>query len=472
MSERYPGGFITKAPVAPTALAASGIWSLDQAMQYIKAGTWPVQKYYWIGFMKPSSGNLYATQDGATNWVASNATSFYITDYDGDNSHGGYIQKITFNTQSISYQKIYLISGAANFLTAIAIDSSNNIYTGGYYNGGKSWIVKYDNSGGVTWSTSITSGSYYINSVTTDTSGNVYFAGQTTGTFNYGDATRIAAAKINSSGVVQWEVRYGTSGDSSNSFAPFGIGQYSSSVFIAGWLNASAGSNGVFVSLATSNNALNFEKSYASNTFFTGMALNTTSGNMYVCGQASNNNALIMKIDSSGAKVWGQRLGNSSLGGGFSTTCSIAIDSDENVYVAGKGYSGSNPSRIAVAKYNSSGIIQWQRDITLPSSYQTSIFISLTVNPNGYVVISNQVQQMSPVAYYPFLAVISSAGSNIGTYTFNSETYTIAASSYATSSDTDSFTTTSYGITSQSHASASDTVDVTTSSLTLTTGAL
>jgi hypothetical protein len=41
MSTQYPGGFITKSPVAPTSTAASGIWTVDQAMQYVKAGTWP-----------------------------------------------------------------------------------------------------------------------------------------------------------------------------------------------------------------------------------------------------------------------------------------------------------------------------------------------------------------------------------------------------------------------------------------------
>ena len=41
MSTQYPGGFITKSPVAPTTSAASGIWTVDQALQYVKAGTWP-----------------------------------------------------------------------------------------------------------------------------------------------------------------------------------------------------------------------------------------------------------------------------------------------------------------------------------------------------------------------------------------------------------------------------------------------
>jgi len=40
MSQKYPGGFITKSPVAPTGFRASGIWTLDQAMQLQKQGTW------------------------------------------------------------------------------------------------------------------------------------------------------------------------------------------------------------------------------------------------------------------------------------------------------------------------------------------------------------------------------------------------------------------------------------------------
>lgn len=42
MFRRYPGGFITNTPVAPTTSESPGIWTIDQAMMYIKAGTWPV----------------------------------------------------------------------------------------------------------------------------------------------------------------------------------------------------------------------------------------------------------------------------------------------------------------------------------------------------------------------------------------------------------------------------------------------
>ena len=44
----YIGGFITKNPVLPTDSAASGVWRLNQALQYTKAGTWPVGGVYLI----------------------------------------------------------------------------------------------------------------------------------------------------------------------------------------------------------------------------------------------------------------------------------------------------------------------------------------------------------------------------------------------------------------------------------------
>ena len=60
MSQKYPGGFITKSPVAPTALVASGMWTIDQAMQLKKQGLWP-------SFAVPGAPTIgTATQTGAT----------------------------------------------------------------------------------------------------------------------------------------------------------------------------------------------------------------------------------------------------------------------------------------------------------------------------------------------------------------------------------------------------------------------
>ncbi len=45
MSDRYPGGFITKATITPAGPyangAASGVWTLEQQAGYVRQGIWP-----------------------------------------------------------------------------------------------------------------------------------------------------------------------------------------------------------------------------------------------------------------------------------------------------------------------------------------------------------------------------------------------------------------------------------------------
>jgi|688.fasta_scaffold854041_1 hypothetical protein len=96
MSQKYPGGFITKSPVAPTSSAASGMWTIDQAMQLQKQGLWPSppippptvigQAYaggYYAGQIGVSSvathyiviGPVASAQVTNTNWQTSNTST-------------------------------------------------------------------------------------------------------------------------------------------------------------------------------------------------------------------------------------------------------------------------------------------------------------------------------------------------------------------------------------------------------------
>ena len=94
MSTQYPGGFITKSPVAPTSSAASGIWTVDQALQYVKAGTWPAQPVNYIEDMfstylytgnsstQTITNNIDLSTNGGLVWIKSrtNAYNHVLTD--------------------------------------------------------------------------------------------------------------------------------------------------------------------------------------------------------------------------------------------------------------------------------------------------------------------------------------------------------------------------------------------------------
>ena len=73
MSQKYLGGFITKSPVAPTAAAASGMWTIDQAMQLKKQGLWPNSDPPTV-IGQAFGGGYYAGQIG----VSSVATHYII----------------------------------------------------------------------------------------------------------------------------------------------------------------------------------------------------------------------------------------------------------------------------------------------------------------------------------------------------------------------------------------------------------
>lgn len=77
MSERYPGGFITKTPVVPTATSAPGIWTLDQAMTYIQAGTWPTPPAFDLTRIVIPYQNTSANFTAILyNWNTNTATAF------------------------------------------------------------------------------------------------------------------------------------------------------------------------------------------------------------------------------------------------------------------------------------------------------------------------------------------------------------------------------------------------------------
>jgi len=95
MSTQYPGGFITKSPVAPTSSAASGIWTVDQALQYVKAGTWPSPPIFIEDLFSTYlfTGNALASQTITNNIdVSGKGGLVWIKSRNVTGSDGNYLQ--------------------------------------------------------------------------------------------------------------------------------------------------------------------------------------------------------------------------------------------------------------------------------------------------------------------------------------------------------------------------------------------
>ena len=118
------------------------------------------------------------------------------------------------------------------------------------------------------------------------------------------------------------------------------------------------------------------------------------SGNVYVCGfsnASGTDDIQIAKYDTSGTIQWQRSLGVS---GSSEQGRSVAVDSSGNVYVC--GYStASGPNNFQIAKYNTSGTIQWQRSL---GGVTDQIGRSVAVDGSGNVYVcgsstaSNDIQ--------------------------------------------------------------------------------
>jgi uncharacterized delta-60 repeat protein len=271
----------------------------------------------------------------------------------------------------------------------VAVDSSGNVYVCGTHEFTSTnvdgFLAKYNSSGTIQWQRRYgdnDNSSQDASGIAVDSSGNVY----TVGSFVLGGYYRsqILLSKYNSSGTIQWQKHlgsntdFGTADDYGNSVAVDSSGN----VYVVGTDNWASMAE-ITVAKYDSSGTIQWQRGLNGTYSDGGSGITVdSSGNVYIVGattlNASGYSALILaKYNSSGSVQWQQRLGNTTTytyGGG------IAIDSSGNLYVV-----GTSSSHIVVAKYNNSGTIQWQR--SLSSSY-SDYGIGVAVDSSGNVYIS------------------------------------------------------------------------------------
>lgn len=240
-------------------------------------------------------------------------------------------------------------------------DSSGNMYYCGYSNilpSGTDYsqnIVKFDSSGSITWQRRLDLGTTGETgyAVAIDSSGNVYGCG-------YGDGPRGTYAKFNSSGTIQYQKRL-----------------VDSFVYM------------IIFDCKTD-----------------------SSGNLYLVGNTYNNttnayDGIVVKLDSSGNITWQRRVHSNNT----DSLHGLAIDSSGNVYVCGYSVTGTTPTtqrKSIILKYNSSGTLQWQRQLT--SSYDTWAF-AVALDSSGSPHVVSYVQESNNANYLGSLVKYDSNGS-------------------------------------------------------------
>jgi uncharacterized delta-60 repeat protein len=351
---------------------------------------------------------------------------------------------------------------------SVAIDSSDNIYTVGWTSsageGSRDFLVaRYNSSGTIQWQRVLGGTGFDLGSaVAVDSSGNVYAFGYTTSQGAGGSDFLIA--KYNSSGTIQWQRTLG----GSNSESGYGVAVDSSdNVYVFGETQ-SAGAGGLDFLLAKYNSSgtIQWQRILGGSGREDGHAVAIdSSDNVYVLGYtgstgAGASNCLLAKYNSSGTIQWQRVLGGSGNDKGFA----VAFDSSDNVYLSGSTDStGAGDDDFLLAKYNSSGTIQWQR--TLGGLGRDEVYaVAVDSSDNLYVLGYTGSTGAGGTDF--LIAKLPNDGSLTGTYSLDGVDVIYAASSLTAATSTLTAATSSLTSASSSLTSAISTLTAASASLT------
>jgi uncharacterized delta-60 repeat protein len=248
----------------------------------------------------------------------------------------------------------------------IAVDSLNNVYLVGSQSsagaGEYDYVVAKWNSAGVLQWQRFLGGSFFEGApqIAIDSLDNVYLVGYQ-GSAGAGDADFVVA-KWNSAGVLQWQRFLG--GNSSERDPQIAIDSLDNIYLVGFQFSAGAGSFDHVVAKWNSDGVLQWQRFLGGSSaeYDPQIAIDSLD-NVYLVGwQASagagNFDYVVAKWNSDGVLQWQRFLGR----GGSERDPQIAIDSLDNIYLVGhQNSAGAGSNDFVVAKWNSSGVLQWQR---------------------------------------------------------------------------------------------------------------
>ena len=298
-------------------------------------------------------------------------------------------------------------------------------------------------------------------SVAIDSSGNSYFLGWTQSAGAGNDD--LLLAKYDSLGIVQWQrVLGGASLDRGSSVAI----DSADNVYVLGHTGSTgAGSNDFLIAKYNSSGTIQWQRVLGGVGEDAGLSVATDSyNNLYVLGYTVSTGAgvadfLLAKYDSSGSIQWQRTLGGAS----YDIGTSVAIDSADNVYVLGRTDStGAGSYDFLIAKYNSSGTIQWQR-VLGGASNDRGTSVSIGSSDNVYVLGYTSSTGAGSDDF--LLGSLPNDGSLTGTYVLDGVSMVYAASTLTAATAT--LTTATSTLTA-----ATSTLTAATSSLTAASASL
>jgi hypothetical protein len=333
------------------------------------------------GVSAPSSGGP-PTPTGGTGFTAPAATQLWLRQF-GTGNTSPTPGTITATTGVLN---------SGDILTGIAADPSGNVVVSGYTFGAfpgfsnpnhmaQGFAAKFDSTDKQLWLQQFGAGaSDYLNAIATDTEGDIFAVGFTTGAFpgatNTAGSPEAVVLELDANGNLLWLRQFSAgSGIDIRAVAVDGNGD----LLVTGVLTQNTqqpetapiqltAQQAFVAKLSAANGQTIWQQTVGTSgiTILNAIATDTT-GDAYVAGEfsapASQSNPsmlqmLAMKLSAAdGSTIWQQKtIGNSN--GGESLLRGIAVDSQDNAVVSGLMF-GANEPYSFIAKLNASGQQVW-----------------------------------------------------------------------------------------------------------------
>jgi len=333
----------------------------------------------------------------------------YVTGY-SLNSPGGFASYATIKYNAAGQQQWvarYSGTAGASLATAIAVDSSGNVYVTGFswapdttfdyatikYNsvGQQQWVARYNGPGNF---------DDEAHAIAIDGTGNVYVTGG-----SWDDYTDYATVKYNSVGEQQWVVRYSGPGHYLDDAKAIALDNFGN-VYVTG---SSYGPNTESDYATVKYNAAGQQQWIARYNgpgnlwdYARGIVVDSSS-DVYVTGASQDTDGAddyaTIKYNSTGQQQWVARYNGPTGSGG--DAAAIVIDTADNVYVT--GYSSSNVGLdYATIKYSSAAQEQWVARYSGRANGE-SFATAIAVNSPGNVYVTGY--SSDPVTVYDFVTI-------------------------------------------------------------------
>lgn len=198
-----------------------------------------------------------------------------------------------------------------------------------------------------------------------DNSNNLYVCGRSGSTLRNG-----TIAKFDSTGTLLWQKTLSSPDTDSINFYSLSLDN-SNNIYVTGSYSTddtSFNTYDVLIVKYDTDGNLQWQKTLGNSTlsqFGFGITVEKSTGNFYVCGgfqsipSQNTSNIVLLKYNSSGILQWQRMMINSGSGQPQSVPNSLALDSSGNIYIVGR-ISGLSINSSTLIKYSSSGVYQWQ----------------------------------------------------------------------------------------------------------------